>query len=829
MAYRKKVSLPVNVKPPVGTQVDWSHPLSRDLVGLWLFNEKVGNKAFDSTRISDATLNAFTWISDGKFGSALNNFSSYAQIPHKQPQDWSVNQPFSLSIWVRTTSSGLAGMIGKNMLGTSYRGYTLLANYPSVGQVALNMYDAYPSNWNGGHSSSTGKLNDGKWHHYVATYDGSSLGSGVQIYEDGVKCAMTNDGNGTAATNISTADTFIGKREDGYNFTGDMDITRIYRRVLTQTEVRELFKNPFVGLGGLASRTMNAAGNTTTTKTITGLSRVQVTTTKTVTGVSRITAATSRTITGVAKIVSAASLHDITYEIQVDTVNTFNSVAGSPLLDKLSATDLGFVDVTNGADTDPFATTNQISYTVQAGDALTDGTYYWRVRGKDPAGTNTWGAWATTRSFVLSTNTTTTKTLTGTARIQKSVTQTITGTARIQLQTTKTLTGTARIQKSASQTLTGVSRIQKTVPQTITGKARVQVTTTKTITGVSRIGLLTTKTLTGVSRVQKTVQSTISGTARVQVTNTKNITGLSRIQKSVSTTITGVSRIQNTASQTITGVASIVVTSATQQTITGVARITASTTQTIQGTARITGTATKTITGTARISAAATQTLTGVSRITATATKTIQGVARIQTTATATITGVSRVTALAVKDISGVSRITVTATKDITGTARINSYTVQDITGKSRITAQGSATITGTAKIVVNVTTTKTLDGVSRIQKTATKTITGTARIVTLASQTITGVARISVQSSQNLTGVSRITVTVPQTITGKSSIVTTATKTITGVANISANTTRNITGTARIAALIDYNPKYIIVDGKIAMQLSRNFYTIIG
>lgn len=47
----------------------------------------------------------------------------------------------------------------------------------------------------------------------------------------------------------------------------------------------------------------------------------------------------------------------------------------------------------------------QVGYTVQS--ALTDGTYYWRVRGIDPGGSNTWSGWSTTRSFTLTTSTAT--------------------------------------------------------------------------------------------------------------------------------------------------------------------------------------------------------------------------------------------------------------------------------------------------------------------------------------------------------------------------------------------------------------------------------------
>lgn len=70
----------------------------------------------------------------------------------------------------------------------------------------------------------------------------------------------------------------------------------------------------------------------------------------------------------------------------------------TPLIDKVSSSDTGFTDITNGADTHPFATGDQIQYAVQS--ALSIGTtYYWRVRGIDPTGSNTYGAWSTTRSF----------------------------------------------------------------------------------------------------------------------------------------------------------------------------------------------------------------------------------------------------------------------------------------------------------------------------------------------------------------------------------------------------------------------------------------------
>jgi len=87
---------------------------------------------------------------------------------------------------------------------------------------------------------------------------------------------------------------------------------------------------------------------------------------------------------------------NITYELQLNSSNSFTT----PLIDKLSATDSGFANLTT-TKTDPFYSGNQIGYTLSTD--LTRGTsYYWRVRGKDVTGSNTWGNWSAVAKFTVS-------------------------------------------------------------------------------------------------------------------------------------------------------------------------------------------------------------------------------------------------------------------------------------------------------------------------------------------------------------------------------------------------------------------------------------------
>ncbi|NOQ37727.1 hypothetical protein GQ472_02455, partial [archaeon] len=86
-----------------------------------------------------------------------------------------------------------------------------------------------------------------------------------------------------------------------------------------------------------------------------------------------------------------------------DTVDEYDLV-GYPLLDKSSVDDAGFLNTVDGGDTHPFTSGQKISCTVQAADELSEGTYYWRVRGKDPSGVNIYGDWSDTRNFTVNSN-----------------------------------------------------------------------------------------------------------------------------------------------------------------------------------------------------------------------------------------------------------------------------------------------------------------------------------------------------------------------------------------------------------------------------------------
>jgi hypothetical protein len=70
-----------------------------------------------------------------------------------------------------------------------------------------------------------------------------------------------------------------------------------------------------------------------------------------------------------------------------------------PRVSAVSDAESGFANTVTGGDTSPFNDGEKVSFTVPSNEALGAGTYNWRVRTKDPSGTNTWSSYTTVRTF----------------------------------------------------------------------------------------------------------------------------------------------------------------------------------------------------------------------------------------------------------------------------------------------------------------------------------------------------------------------------------------------------------------------------------------------
>lgn len=468
-----------------------------------------------------------------------------------------------------------------------------------------------------------------------------------------------------------------------------------------------------------------------------------------------------------------------------NAIFTLYSTSSLPL-DKLSASNAGFTDITNGADTDPFTSGDHIGFTVQAGDALANGTYYWRVRGKDPSGTNSYGSWSSTRSFTVSAGSVLTTTQSAIARIATNITKTQGATARIQRTLTKTQSAVARVANVITKTQSAISRVANTLTKTQGAVARVATNRTKTQTAVASIQKVVTKTQSAVARISQTTTKTQSAVSRVANTITKTQPAKAAIVAVVTKTQTALARIANTETKTQSATARIA--TILTKTQASVARIANVETKTQPAVSRIAVITTKTQGAISRVANTLTKTQSAVANIVTASmnTKTQPAVARIATNLTKTQSSIARISTIIAKTQSALARISQNYTKTQAAIARIAIIPTKTQSAISRIATNLTKTQAAKASIVGTVT--KTQSAVARIALTLAHTQPAISRIATVRTKTQGGIARIATVQTLTQTATANITSAAPLT------------KTQTAIARIAVNRTLAQSATARVA-----------------------------
>lgn len=251
-----------------GMQLDYAHTLSSNLLAYWPMQDR-GSRLHDlgPNRLThdNTFLGGTQWV-----GSPMGQAVRFNQgatdsftFGHVVTAAWTGALPVSVSAWYRA-DAGLADgtytIVGKQLSSGNFSGWGL--SLKVVGGTHLLRYE-----WRNTLAvridvDSGGSLppRPGEWHHVVATYDGSKLASGIEIYIDGFKTTknVVLDALGASATS-SAANLCIGGQDDAVNwFVGDLANIRIWQRVLTPREAEQLSLEPFAGTLRIRHRQLEA-------------------------------------------------------------------------------------------------------------------------------------------------------------------------------------------------------------------------------------------------------------------------------------------------------------------------------------------------------------------------------------------------------------------------------------------------------------------------------------------------------------------------------------------------------------------------------------------
>jgi hypothetical protein len=224
--------------------------MNNGLVGYWSFNgPDFTHRVYDRSGTGnhgDIVAGATTSVkAPGKVGQGLRVVTGGAYATLQQafgpPQ-----RTISAWIYPLTTGGGGFGQILSQYVGGGSWSFSLCdtnaSECPSTART-LEYYQGF-SNTNGIWYSSADAIKLNEWNHVVVTYDRTSTANVPILYIDG-RPATVN----TASTPIGTADdgsgglrvgVFYGS-EESFKFNGTIDEVRLYDRILSADEVKQLY------------------------------------------------------------------------------------------------------------------------------------------------------------------------------------------------------------------------------------------------------------------------------------------------------------------------------------------------------------------------------------------------------------------------------------------------------------------------------------------------------------------------------------------------------------------------------------------------------------
>ncbi len=225
-------------------EINNNNIVTDNLVGYWPLNEGTGTATEDaSTNNNTGTLtNGPVWSSGiNDFGLNFDDSNDYVSVGNVSPLSFEYNQPFTLSAWIKTSNTTTDDIIVSKMENSgNYRGYSLSALNSTTGKLNLVIRNVINSTYISSIGST--KVNDGQWHHVVATYDGSGTYDGTMLYVDGQAETMTKSSDSLGGATIVNTQAFtIGSRASGgVPFAGRIDEVRVYNSELTSGQIGAL-------------------------------------------------------------------------------------------------------------------------------------------------------------------------------------------------------------------------------------------------------------------------------------------------------------------------------------------------------------------------------------------------------------------------------------------------------------------------------------------------------------------------------------------------------------------------------------------------------------
>jgi len=203
------------------------------LVGYWRMGEGITNWNGTNWQLPDYSKNALFSQKSFNFDGVDDHFRLGASLI-----SLGLTPIISISIWAKMAGAfaGNKALITNDQSGGSLRNWTLFLTY---NQLKFQVWNTDGS-FNFVTDPTSLRIQDGNWHHILATFDGTTNADGIKLWVDGV---VVQTGTATS-TGIRTsgASTFIGGagwNGLSWNWDGNLDEVSTWSEVKVPNDVRD--------------------------------------------------------------------------------------------------------------------------------------------------------------------------------------------------------------------------------------------------------------------------------------------------------------------------------------------------------------------------------------------------------------------------------------------------------------------------------------------------------------------------------------------------------------------------------------------------------------
>jgi len=248
----KGLAMKIWIEKGTADEIEWEHNVIKFTSPLTAID--LQDRAIDLIGTNDGTWTGTEAYTTGKYGRAADlDGSSYITLDNEANFDFEYTDPFSLSFWMKQTSAEGGGndiLIAKQLNTGTFRGWNIFITTTGFFRFTI------ANDFGGGNYIQTSvigqsAIDDGKWHHIVATWAGNASPTVADMtwYIDGVVFSTGTVVDNLSATILTNESVGIGARggTGGLPYTGKMQFVNIYDIELTQAQVTDLFnaQNPY--------------------------------------------------------------------------------------------------------------------------------------------------------------------------------------------------------------------------------------------------------------------------------------------------------------------------------------------------------------------------------------------------------------------------------------------------------------------------------------------------------------------------------------------------------------------------------------------------------